>query len=624
MAMGSFPRWILYLLGTLCLLRLPVYVHTSPVPSTTHTPLTTPGTYSISLTRLVPRPASSQPSTHVLSSTPSKTPPSIEKRTEGAGAVAVPVTAVGRVGYAGTILIGNPPQPITVLFDTGSDLALVISDDCQGDECAEITHFSCSSSSTCVDLGGGGGDGSNRSGTQPMSLDSSSLGPQDVVGKVAGGRMRSNGGVESGKQTDHGQAIEEYSTGSEAEKGLKTRSTDNQANQGQSMTPSRAAHLVGPGASKIEDRLQLTTTGQGNTSGRRSGARTELYAPWSRLYNQSYVDGSWGAGTFVQDRIQVDASPRTDTLSPSSSAQEPRPAAGSATVTFLNVVQDNLGLVRGYDGHISGLLGLTRSSATGRKTFLQELVSQGSLALPVMSMRLDLQGGSFMMGGIDPNQYLGELIYSPVTDPVTWQLSLQGLATRSRTGIHSTDPPAPRLLPQSNVFQDAPLIIDSGTSSILVPTAASEAIHGELSGTYDPIHRAWFLPCEGPDLVWWIALGQYGVVQPYETLIYPLEDGRCQSLIFENQGADYWILGDTWLRGLYLVYDMAGSGRIGIAKALPSNTGVDTGAGVGESELTRILSYQEPSAGARSHGGWEWTLAIVSILWIMLFQSILL
>ncbi|KAF9956997.1 hypothetical protein BGZ70_009676, partial [Mortierella alpina] len=317
-------------------------------------------------------------------------------------------------------------------------------------------------------------------------------------------------------------------------------------------------------------------------------ARTELYAPWPRLYNQSYVDGSWGAGTFVQDRIQVDASPRTDTLFPSS-AQEPWPA-GSATVTFLNVVQDNLGLVRGYEGHISGLLGLTRSSATGRKTFLQELVRQGSLALPVMSMRLDLQGGSFMLGGIDPTQYSGELIYSPVTDPVTWQLSLQGLATRSRAAAPGTDDsPTPHLLPQSNLFQDAPLIIDSGTSSILVPTAASEVLHGELLGTYDPVHRAWFLPCDGPDLVWWIASGQYGVVQPYESLIYPLEDGQCQSLIFENQGADYWILGDTWLRGLFLVYDMAGNGRIGIAKAMSSSTGVDPGAGVGERELTRIL-----------------------------------
>ncbi|KAF9572247.1 hypothetical protein EC968_010113 [Mortierella alpina] len=410
------------------------------------------------------------------------------------------------------------------------------------------------------------------------------------------------------------------------------RSTDNKIDvAGQPGTVPFAAHLVGPGVSKIEDRLQLITIAEEHDhTDERKGARPELYSPWSRLYNQSYVDGSWGAGTFVQDRIQVDnASPNSDTSSsslPSSSAQE-RWLACSATVTFLNVIQDNLGLVRGYEGQISGLLGLTRSSATGRKTFLQELVSQGSLAMPVMSMRLDLQGGSFMLGGIDPTQYSGELLYGPVTDPVTWQLSLQGLSTRSRTttaqGVESS--PTPHLLPQSNLFQDAPLIIDSGTSSILIPTAASEAIHGELSGTYDPIRRAWFLPCEGPDLVWWMASGQYGVIQPYETLIYPLEDGRCQSLIFENQEADYWILGDTWLRGLYLVYDMAGHGRIGIAKATSMSGGTGA-AGIGddaagERELTRILTYQDyTSAGGRSHGHRRWTWVIISMVGVILIQ----
>ncbi|KAF9960772.1 hypothetical protein BGZ72_005937 [Mortierella alpina] len=440
-----------------------------------------------------------------------------------------------------------------------------------------------------------------------MTLDSSTLGPQDVAGKVAG--LRSNTGVESGRKANHGAKIED-STGSEQTKAknvVEARSADNEVVENQIKTVPIAAHLVGPGVSKIEGRMQRTTEDL-NTSSHQS-ARAQLYSPWSRLYNQSYVDGSWGAGTFVQDRIQVGVSPTMDTSSPS--AQDPSPAARSATVTFLNVVQDNLDLVRAYEGRISGLLGLTRSSATGRKTFLQELVSQGSLAMPIMSMRLDLQGGSFMMGGIDPTQYSGELIYSPVTDAVTWQLSLQGLGTRSRTA-DATDSTASHLLPQLNVFQDAPLIIDSGTSSILIPTPASEALHGELSGTYDPIHRAWFLPCEGPDLVWWIASGQYGVVQPYESLIYPLEDGRCQSLIFENQGADYWILGDTWLRGLYLVYDMADNGRIGIAKAIPAPAG-------GDSEVTRILAYQDTNAaGGLSHGGRLWALAIISTAWVML------
>ncbi|KAG0073549.1 hypothetical protein BGZ92_003804, partial [Podila epicladia] len=303
--------------------------------------------------------------------------------------------------------------------------------------------------------------------------------------------------------------------------------------------------------------------------------------PWTTFYNQSYVDGSWGAGTFVQDLIQIDTTPVGEMYDPPvhiNSDGMSSPGAHLASVTFLNVVQDNLGLVKGYDGHISGLLGLTRASPTGRKTFLQELVEQGSLAAPIMSMHLESESGSFLLGAVDSSQFVGELAYSPVTDTVTWQISLQGLGigqVSSPGAVKKTPeiPPGtayattktaftggssdnnnnnnnnnPRMMPQFSIFQDAPLILDSGTSSILIPTAASEAIHGELGGSWDSVHRAWFLPCSGPDLIWWIASG-HGVVQPYETLVYLLEDGRCQSLIFENPDANYWILGDTWLRG---------------------------------------------------------------------------
>ncbi|KAI8598062.1 aspartic peptidase domain-containing protein [Dissophora ornata] len=213
-------------------------------------------------------------------------------------------------------------------------------------------------------------------------------------------------------------------------------------------------------------------------------------------------------------------------------------------------------------------------------------------------MQLEPEGGSFLLGGIDHSQYTGEFIYTPpVTDPVFWQISLQGLGIRSDGNV---------MVMSQNIFQDAALILDSGTSSILIPTAASEVIHPQLSGTWDPIHRAWFLPCEGPDLIWWISSG-HGVVQPYKSLVHLLEDGRCQSLIFENQDANYWILGDTQLRGLYLVYDMEGNGRIGIAKAVSSTSMVRGGTSLQD---VGILTVQDENAGRRllmfNHGVGCW------------------
>ncbi|OAQ35578.1 acid protease [Linnemannia elongata AG-77] len=681
-------KWCLAV-GWVCLailistLWLPVPTHALPTTSNNHGP---PPPLLIPLRRLIPN--------HQASSTAFKK----TKRSSSspAGTTPISVTTVGRVGYAGHILIGSPPQRLSVLFDTGSDLALVISDHCQGLECPELTHFSCSKSASCVDLGGGGVGVSARPTivveTELATTDSSPPPPTNSEAEVPGGDVtplphvvsstvqehehERNGGAgvraETSRSTSHGgqeqwQQVQSktqhhqqqrrdvmgHGNGDPSTLLDRLRSSKTlppsqpqppaaDVNEGMTTSdgnpPMVAARLIGPGANKIEDGLQLLHQDTPNPAfsvEKVHSAAASIAAPVpppptspiSSFYNQTYVDGSWGAGTFVQDRIQVDTTPPGEVFNSyhhmnDDGSFESSSTGHVATVTFLDVVQDNLGLVKGYDGQISGLLGLTRASPTGRKTFLRELVDQGSLAQPVVSMHLGAEGGSFLLGGIDPSQYSGQLVYSPVTDPVTWQMSLQGLGIRYRDGHYSavSQPSAPiinsagtfnpsrpsdtnptstngkyKVLPQLNVFQDAPLILDSGTSSILIPTDASQAIHSELSGTWDPVHQAWFLPCQGPDLIWWVSSGQHGIIQPYESLIYPLEDGRCQSLIFENPDANYWILGDTWLRGLYVVYDMEGTGRIGIATAKSLNaTGI-----VGSSGEARILTVEDSSPARR-------------------------
>ncbi|KAG0009751.1 Vacuolar protease A, partial [Entomortierella chlamydospora] len=543
------------------------------------------------------------------------------------------VTQVGAVGYAGHILMGTPPQRLAVLFDTGSDLVLVTSDRCQGSECPELTHFSCSTSTTCVDLGGEsvGKVGNESASTENVGGKANSQVANKSVSRHAHTNPKSNRNNESPTVAPHLQLTPTASSISSKSDEDQMRESGSETLSSTSKTKENAmdSHVIHPtkrlerpeGETKIKDNDRLlegvhsdvNPTSTSDDIIKSPSSQPPPPTPSTNFYNQSYEDGSWGAGTFVQDRIQIDTTPASEVYNPSPSPQT-IDLQRTATITFLNVVQDSLDLVQGYNGQISGLLGLTRASPTGHKTFLQELVEQGSLPQPVVSMNLETEGASFFFGGINQSQYTGELVYSPVTDPINWQISLQGLGTRVKdaastfstlslglkkgTGVGIGAGDGFKMMPHMENLQGAALVLDSGTSFILIPSAASKVIHTELSGTWDPLHQAWFLPCTGPDLVWWISL-YHAVVQPYESLVYPLEDGQCQSLIFENGNADFWILGDNWLRGLYVVYDMDGDGRIGIAGAVNPEANEFTSGSGANAPRARIMTFRNPNTGLR-------------------------
>ncbi|KAF9921840.1 Type I transmembrane sorting receptor [Linnemannia zychae] len=86
------------------------------------------------------------------------------------------VTNAKNLGYSGTILLGNdPPQPFEVVFDTGSDMIVITSDDCQGTHCDEMDHYTCNScTKTPYSYNISYGDGTWGSG--PIVADTVSIG----------------------------------------------------------------------------------------------------------------------------------------------------------------------------------------------------------------------------------------------------------------------------------------------------------------------------------------------------------------------------------------------------------------------------------------------------------------
>ncbi|KAF9904433.1 Vacuolar protease A [Linnemannia zychae] len=86
------------------------------------------------------------------------------------------VTNAKNLGYSGTILLGNnPPQSFEVVFDTGSDMIVITSDECQGTHCNEMAHYTCKScTKTPYSYNISYGDGTWGSG--PIVADTVSIG----------------------------------------------------------------------------------------------------------------------------------------------------------------------------------------------------------------------------------------------------------------------------------------------------------------------------------------------------------------------------------------------------------------------------------------------------------------
>ncbi|KAF8933029.1 Type I transmembrane sorting receptor [Dissophora ornata] len=55
------------------------------------------------------------------------------------------VTNAKNLGYTGTIQLGNPAQSFQVVFDTGSDMIVITSNECTGNLCSSMPHYTCTS-----------------------------------------------------------------------------------------------------------------------------------------------------------------------------------------------------------------------------------------------------------------------------------------------------------------------------------------------------------------------------------------------------------------------------------------------------------------------------------------------
>ncbi|KAI1300712.1 Vacuolar protease A [Mortierella claussenii] len=266
-------------------------------------------------------------------------------------------------------------------------------------------------------------------------------------------------------------------------------------------------------------------------------------------YNITYGDGTWGAGPIVADTVAI----------------------GGLVIQnqqILDVTKSALDLSSYGDG-IAGLVGLMPSSpVTNAIPPLETIYKNKLLDMNVFSVYLTpslkaSQGGSFLFGGIDNTKFSGQLNYIPVSTGIgtskgMWYADADGAFTGNVAVAGYTK---------------SPWLFDTGTSFIAVPTSFAQAFHANIPGAaYSAQDQFFTLPCSG-NATFAISFNGVKYEVPYLDYVARSSDTQCVSLVMPLGNYEMFILGDPFLRQVYVVYDFtAGASKIGLAPVNVTST----------------------------------------------------
>ncbi|KAI1335740.1 aspartic peptidase domain-containing protein [Xylariaceae sp. FL0016] len=259
-------------------------------------------------------------------------------------------------------------------------------------------------------------------------------------------------------------------------------------------------------------------------------------------FNISYVDGSGASGDYVTD-----------------------------TVTIGETKLDSLQFGIGYESSSGqGILGIGypvnevqvgRAGLDAYDNLPKKMVSDGLIARNAYSLwlnDLDASTGSILFGGVDSEQYTGSLQTLPIeADSGVYSeflITLTGLTLGGDT-IASD--------------QALAVLLDSGSSLTYLPDTMVESIYTAVNAQYDSSEGAAYVPCSLADNSTTLdfTFTSPTISVEMNELVLDLVTTTGQRPTFDNgvtaclfgispAGSGTNVLGDTFLRSAYVVYDM--------------------------------------------------------------------
>lgn len=292
----------------------------------------------------------------------------------------------------------------------------------------------------------------------------------------------------------------------------------------------------------------------------------------------TYLDGGTASGDYITDDFSI----------------------GGTTLKSLQMAYVTKA-VRG-----TGILGLGFSASeravTKYPNVMDELANQGKIGCKAYSLYLNdrrTDAGTILFGGIDTDKFIGPLEVLPLYKPPgsganysSFEVNFTSVALTHTNGTTLT-------IPTSILDHPAPAVLDSGTTLSYLPDRMATQLYSALGAVFDPDLRMTLIDCaylaSDPALrltfsfsptarisvpVWEMVLD---ILSPATAPLLsshfpssrPCVFGVQSTAIFEDTGAvessNFTLLGDTFLRSAYVVYDLSHY-QIGLAQANLNST----------------------------------------------------
>lgn len=276
---------------------------------------------------------------------------------------------------------------------------------------------------------------------------------------------------------------------------------------------------------------------QCDESGTYSANDSSTYQFVNNAFNISYVDGSGAAGDYATDTFRF----------------------GGQTITDM---QFGIGYISSSPEGILGIgytineVQVNRFGLDAYPNLPQKLKDDGmigSVAYSLWLNDLDASTGSILFGGVDTDKFTGQLSTLPIIQESGVYAEFIIALTEMGIGDNKTS-----LFSNSNVA----VLLDSGSSLMYLPDEVTTELYRQFNARYDARQGAAFVDCNLANQQGSLEFGFSGVTisVPYNELVIVATVSRGQPVCILGVGPagnGIAVLGDTFLRSAYVVYDLS-------------------------------------------------------------------